>query len=257
MDRIFVSQTFREIWARVGADTVAAAVAKFLPDYQRRQKVTVRRATLRDGAQNIDAFFKLYHHRSGGWRFWLRKSKARVEFENYLTFQRLGVPAAEAIACGEERDAFGRLHRDFIVTRAVPDTQGLDGFFRANPQRGVRESISRELAEIVRRLHRAGFFYYDLVWRNILVSGGKNGAPKVVLIDCPRGGVSHFARRRKVLRDLASLDKTASQLCSRTERLRFLLAYLGKEQFDDEARALAGACVAYRRSRWPEDWRGK
>ena len=57
-------------------------------------------------------------------------------------------------------------------------------------------------------------------------------------------------------RDLASLDKTASQLCSRTERLRFFLHYLGKKKLTEKTRRMARDCLEYRRTRWPEDWRG-
>jgi hypothetical protein len=95
------------------------------------------------------------------------------------------------------------------------------------------------------------------VWRNILVSATANEGPHLFLIDCPSGGVARFGRGRKRLRDLGSLDKSAAQHCSRGERLRFLLNYLGKPRLDDEVRRFASECVEYRRQRWPEDWRGK
>ena len=254
MDRLFVHPRFAELWAATGAKTVAETAAKFFPDHEGGQKVTVHRITL-TGAKPVEAFIKLYQHRGDPWRFWMRRSKARCEFENYLTFERLGVSAADVIACGEERDALGRLRRDFIVTRAVPKCRGLADFFRDQPSWEQRRCVLADLAGIVRRLHTADFFYYDLVWRNLLVSE-EEGHAKVFLIDCPRGGVSRFGRQHRVLRDLASLDKVASQLCSRTERLRFLLLYLGKKLPDGEARALADACLEYRRKRWPEDWQG-
>ena len=114
--------------------------------------------------------------------------------------------------------------------------------------------LARQLAEILQRLHGANFFYYDLVWRNILVSRDKEGRARLFLIDCPRGGTTRFGRARKRLRDLASLDKSAVQFCSRSERLRFLLDYLGKSRSDDETRSLIRDCIEYRRLRWPEDW---
>ena len=257
MDRIFVNPKFERIWVQVGLNRFDEIVSRFLPNYRKRQKVTVRRVSIPDGHGSTDAFFKLYHHRPGGWRFWLRMSKARAEFENYMVFDRLGVTAAEAIACGEDRDAFGRLHRDFILTRAVPHGQTLEEFFKNRPAWAERRRIIEELATAVRRLHAANFFYCDLVWRNILVSRAANPGPRLFLIDCPSGGVARFGQGRKRLRDLASLDKSAALLCSRGERLRFLLSYLGKERFDDEARQLARECVDYRRARWPEDWPGK
>jgi tRNA A-37 threonylcarbamoyl transferase component Bud32 len=256
MDRLTVSPAFQAMWAKFGFSTVAEAVARFLPKYQQRRKVTVLPVALHEGAERIDAFFKLYHHREGGWRFWLRASKSQIEFRNYETFQRLGVPAAEPIAFCEERDLFGRLHRDFILTRAVTGAQGFDEFFRQHPSRRDREPLAIQLAEMLRRLHSAKFFYHDLVWRNILVSVEDGSAAKLFLIDCPRGGVSRLFTRRQLFRDLASLDKTASQLCSRTERLRFFLHYAGEEKLTNETRRMVRACLEYRRTRWPEDWRG-
>jgi len=257
MDRLFVNSAFARLWSRAGVKTVAAAVEKFLPDYGQRQKVTVRRIILGDGNERVDAFFKLYHHREGGWRFWLRRTKSRIEFENYLTFQRLGVPAAEPIACCEERDAFGRAHRDFVITRAVPNARGLDEFFRSRPTRALRQAVADQLADTLRKLHAANFFYYDLVWRNVLVSGSDAPSPKLFLIDCPRGGVRAWSTSRNVLRDLASLDKTAAQLCSRPERLRFFLRYSAEGRLSGATRTAIHACLEYRRKRWPEDWHGK
>ena len=257
MDRLIVSPGYQAAWGKFGLNTVAEAVAKLLPNYHERRKVTVQRVSLQDGEKTFEAFFKLYHHREGGWRFWLRASKSRIEFRNYETFQRLGVPAAEPIACCEERDVFGRLHRDFILTRAVPNAQGLDEFFRSHPARRDREPLALQLVEMLRRLHSAQFFYHDLVWRNILVSRTEGFAPKLFLIDCPRGGLTRLSTPRKVFRDLASLDKTASQLCSRAERLRFFLRYLGEKELTDEMRPVVRACLDYRRTRWPEDWHGK
>ena len=256
MERLLVDPRYAPAFAARGWSSFASVFAYFLPDYARRRKMTVQRVTVPTPAGDVDAFFKLYHLRASAWLFWMRAPKARREFQNYQTFARLGVPAAEPIACGEERGVWGQLLRAIIITRTVPEACELDDFFRSGPPRAQRDQISRELAEAVRRLHAAHFYYYDLVWRNILVSRAGDGV-KVYFIDCPRGGKAWFWRRRKLLRDLASLDKSASRLCSRPERLRFLLRYLEKSRPDAESRALARACLDYRRTRWPEDWQGR
>ena len=256
MERLLIDPKYAPAFAARGWRSFASVFAHFLPGYARQRKMTVQRVTVPTPDGGVDAFFKLYHLRASGWRFWMRASKARCEFQNYQTFARLGVPAAESIACGEERGRWGQLLRAFIITRTVPEACELDDFFQSGPPPAQRDQIRRELAEAVRRLHAARFYYYDLVWRNILVSRVGGGA-KLFLIDCPRGGTAWLGRGRKQLRDLASLDKSASRFCSRTERLRFLLGYLGKSRPDAESRALARACLHYRRTRWPEDWRGK
>ena len=256
MERLLVDPRYAPAFAARGWGSFASVFAHFLPDYARLRKMTVQRVTVPMPTGGVDAFFKLYHLRASAWLFWMRAPKARREFQNYQTFARLGVPAAEAIACGEERGAWGQLLRAFIITRTVPEACELDDFFQSGPPRAQRDQICRELAKAVRRLHTAHFYYHDLVWRNILVSR-VGGGSKVFLLDCPRGGMAWFGRGRKRLRDLASLDKSAVRLCSRPDRLRFLLRYLGKSRPDAESRALARACLHYRRTRWPEDWRGK
>lgn len=265
MQRLFVNPKYERVFADQGWNAFSGVFEHFFPNYARLKKMTVQRVTIPSRDGGIDAFFKLYHHRESGWSFWMRASKARREFDNYAAFERLGLPAADRMACGEERNVLGVLQRAFIITRAVPDAVELDEFFQHKPPSAERRGVLHELAGIVRGLHNAHFYYYDLVWRNILVSKPPPGMPAkegdagpcLFLIDCPRGGFAQFGRARKQLRDLASLDKTAAQLCSRTERLRFFLAYLGQRRLDDEARALIRACLEYRRTRWPEDWRGK
>ena len=265
MQRLFVNPKYEPVFAQQGWSTFGRVVEHFFPNYTRRTKVTVQRVAIPTGHGDIDAFFKLYQHHASRWRFWMRASKARREFDNYGIFERLGLPAANRMACGEERNAIGLLQRAFIVTRTVPNAIELGHFLENKPPGSERRKVLRELANIVCRLHGMHFYYHDLVARNILVSRAQTGMPSneadtdpcVFLIDCPRGGFARFGRDRKRLRDLASLDKTASQQCSRAERLRFLLRYAGKGRVDAEARALIQACIGYRRSRWPEDWRGK
>jgi len=256
MERLLVHPKYQPAFAALGWKNFASIVAHFLPESTRRGKVTVKPASISTSSGDVTVFFKLYEH-GGAWNFWLRASKARREFESYEIFARLSAPSAEPMACGEERDALGRVRRAFIITRAVPGACTLIDFFRAQPSRGERDLVLRELAGIVRRLHNENFFYHDLVWRNILVSRHGTGAPKIFLIDCPRGGFARFGSKRKQLRDLASLDKSASQFCTRSERLRFLQLYFGEQILSDKVRTLARACLDYRRTRWPEDWRGK
>lgn len=256
MDRLLVNPKYRPAWDAHGWQDVQSVVKHFLPDSEPRREVTVRRVTFSSNGVTSDAFFKLYDHGAGNLRFWMRASKALREFENYATLAQLGVPAAEAIACGEERGKSGRLKRAFIFTCAVPNACGLDQFIKTKPSRRERGQILGDLAKCLRRLHSASFFYYDLVWRNVLV--GRDGAGwRVFLIDCPRGRHATSNLERRQLRDLASLDKSAARFCTRAERLSFLLQYMGKSRLDDEARTLLGACLRYRRIRWPEDWRGK
>jgi tRNA A-37 threonylcarbamoyl transferase component Bud32 len=206
------------------------------------------------GDPPLEVFFKVYCP-SSRWRFWIRKSKARREAENMAALHRLRVPVADWIAWGEDRDGIRRLRRAFVLSTALSNVCRLDEFFKSRPAVSDRWAVIESLAMIVAQMHRAHFFYYDLHWRNILVQRTAGGAPQVYLVDCPRGQFAHFLVRRRRIRDLAVLDKTASELCTGSERLLFLESYLGPEATQDEVLELAHACLKYRRIRWPGAWR--
>src|SRR5882672_3848106 len=130
---------------------------------------------------------------------------------------------------GELRDVLGRLCRAFVITEAIPRSWTLPQFveeFCPNRETAesqeLRDGLCRQMATLVRRIHDAGFFHHDLVWRNILVTWTPPDAPKVWWIDCPRGGFSR--QRRRQIKDLASLGKMAAKHCSNAERLEFLKA---------------------------------
>ena len=147
----------------------------------------------------------------------------------------------------------GRLRSAFIITRAIPDATGLIEFMSqrcpaasgaANAQ--SRRAVLRQLAEMTRAIHQAGFFHNDLYWRNILVSLEKNRPPLVWWIDCPRGQFDRWSpwRRRRLLKDLAGLDKCGSRYCTRSERLDFAKTYLDKKSLDADIRFLVGRAEA-------------
>jgi hypothetical protein len=217
------------------------------------------------GAAPLAVFCKHYVYRRPAWKFVARRSKARCEYDNYAVFARLGIACAQRIACGESRDGLGRLRRAFILTRAIPDALTLPEFLARHcptrhtaAAREIRQALRRQLADMTRRAHRAGFFHHDLVWRNVLVTWQPPAPPRLWWIDCPRGRFDRWSpwRRRRQWKDLASLDKSAARLCSRGERLAFVQEYLGKKRLDPASRRLVRRTLAYRKVRWPEDWRG-
>jgi tRNA A-37 threonylcarbamoyl transferase component Bud32 len=211
----------------------------------------------------LDVFCKHYKFPRPNWRFLGRASKARCEFRNLQRLQRLGLRAADPVVCGSWRDHWGRLQGAFIATRSIPDALTLVEFWRSHcadlttaGSRALRSTLARQLAEITRRMHDAGFFHRDLYWRNVLVTRQPACDPVLWLIDCPRGHVHWLPlpglRRHHVVMDLASLDRWAHRLCTPTERLRFIRHYLGAEASASEVKALARRVQAYRLRRWRE-----
>ena len=218
----------------------------------------VRAVPLPD-APSGSLILKIYELPGKGWRFLGRHSKARREFTNAGILARLGLPIARPIAWGEQRDRWGRLRQAFVVTGFLPDALTLEDFIQRHcpaagrPESGrLRADLMRQVAGFVARMHAGGFCHRDLFVRNILVSWTAPDAPCLWFIDCPRGGRPALAgwRRQWRISDLASLDKGAAGLLRRSERVRFLLLYLGKTRLDAGARELIRAVQRYRRARW-------
>lgn len=257
-----IAAPYEAAWKALGVDSVQTASARFLPAPPPAKTTVIVQQTrmpLPDG-RLLDVFYKQYEFARPAWKFIGRPSKARCEFQNYATFARLNIRCAEPIACGEDRDALGRLRRAFIVTRAIPSAQTLVEFWseRRAPRR-ERIALIEQLARWTQRIHNESFFHHDLVWRNILANRDGKGSPQLWWIDCPRGSFNTWSplRSRKQLKDLASLDKSAAKFCTRTERLRFVKIYLDITRLTDAAKKLIRDELAYRKSRWPEDWHGR
>jgi hypothetical protein len=255
----------RQLFAELGLNSFES-VTRLVGGGQapNRTTVLVKPTTLAPpSGSRLPVFYKQYELNPASWAFIGRCSKACREFQNYAVFTRLGIACAERLACGEGRDWLGRLRRAFILTRAIPGAMTLTEFLAARcpnrsaePARRLRDALRRQLAAMVRTIHDAGFFHRDLFWRNILVTWQAPAEPRIWWIDCPRGQFNRWSpwRHRQRLKDLASLDKSASQHCTRGERLAFIRDYLGKSRPDATAKQLACETLAYRKRRWPEDW---
>ncbi len=160
------------------------------------------------------------------------KPRVKCEWENLLAFHSWGIPAAPLVGYGMERRR-GFFRRGALVTEELRDTVDLarmarDGDSRLSDRTWVAQ-VTQQIAQAARRLHAAGFAHNDLKWRNLLVDG--SASPTVYLIDCPRGRywwpVFLEYRRNK---DLQCLDHLAKDQLSRTQRLRFYLAYADRKR---------------------------
>lgn len=167
-------------------------------------------------------------------RRWLGRPRVQAEWENLQHFAAWGIPTATLVGWGLERQG-GSFRRGALITAELARTTDLnrmamDGDPRLADRRWVA-AVSRQLAEITRRMHARRFTHNDLKWRNLLVDDGAE--PRLYLIDCPAGEFwwGPFLRYR-IVKDLACLDKVAKYHLSRTQRLRFYLDYAGKARLD-------------------------
>lgn len=128
---------------------------------------------------------------------------------------------------------------EFAETRWRPPAEASD------LQRAQIARLTGELAAQVAVLHGRRFAHKDLKFRNLLICWPRGQQPgvtnlRLAWIDCPRGQrmlpgpwLEHWK-----ITDLADLDRNARPYTTRTQRLRFLRAYL---------RALGGEAAWSRR----------
>ena len=207
-------------------------------------------------------YFKLYRL-SRPWkviRSAFRKDPARRERDNLAWLRAHGFPAVEPVAWGCRRVA--RIVREcFIVTRAETGLETLralvaEARVSATPRTALREA-AKALGGVVRNLHDAGFFARDLYFRNILcpreaVLGKGGDHPSFTFLDFPNGSLlppGDSRREAAAVWDLVSLYADSRLHASRTDRLRFLLAYQRSRIVDRDLVRLIELHYAHRAKR--------
>jgi len=168
-----------------------------------------------------------------GLRRWLGRPRIQSEWLNLERFAAWGVPSVPVLARGLERRGLS-FARGAMITREVPGTRDMADLARkADPRlqdAAWVAAISTQLAQATRTLHAHHFAHNDLKWRNLLV----DEQTRLYLIDCPTGGFWFGPLlRRRIVKDLACLDKVAKYQLSRTQRMRFFLDYRGRTRLSE------------------------
>ena len=190
-------------------------------------------------------YVKRYWEAGKGLRRYLGRPRVKAEWQNLRQFQHWGIAVAPLVAWGLERQS-GAFHRGALITLEVANTTDMASMAKsADPRLADRawvRHISEQLAQATRTLHDHRFAHNDLKWRNLLV----DDQARLFLIDCPSGDFwwGPFLKRR-IVKDLACLDKVAKYQLSRTQRLRFLLLYLRRPKLLADDKALVRKIVAY------------
>jgi tRNA A-37 threonylcarbamoyl transferase component Bud32 len=175
--------------------------------------------------------------------------------------ERFGVPMPRLLAFGQRQVLPGWVE-SFLLTEVVAASVSLRGWLldqaRVHPDHleiCQRRRLVREVASLVRRVHGANCHWADSPTSAALPPGGiGNGLfivqhdpqqpPTVVLgrVDGLRS--RHRSSPRAVRKDLAALHQMFSRaLPSRTDELRFLLAYLGLRRLTPAAKDLASSVL--------------
>jgi heptose I phosphotransferase len=165
----------------------------------------------------------------------LRHSRAWWEFQQCQRLAAGYIPVPRPVGSAEAmRGPFEQ--RSVLLLEAAPG----DAFDRAwtaacrahaPVTRGLaRHDLAVRLAQLVAAFHQSGVCHRDLYLCHVFVDLDPEGLrpPTFTLIDLARTLRPRLRRLRWIVKDLAQLDSSARQIgATRTDRLRFLEAYLG------------------------------
>ena len=173
------------------------------------------------------------------------------EFANLQRYRSLGIPTLEPLYFALRR-AHGH-RRAILVTRELSGYVPLDHWLECRDASDLerrRELVAR-IAAVAARLHRHHLQHNCFYPKHIFI-GELDGRVDVRLIDLEKTKW-RLSRARAGLRDLDTLNRHAPAW-SRTDRLRFLLAYYRQDRVDARVRKRWQALAArmYNKRRDPK-----
>ncbi len=139
--------------------------------------------------------------------------------------RQAGLRVPEIVAVRATR-AWGPLYRFTVVVTEIGGASDLLSLAPILPPAQRHRAIG-EVAEAVRKMHEAGLYHGDLNIKNILIAGESD----VYLIDLDRAILRDARDTALDFRNLSRLNRSVEKWLggrvSRTDKLRFLLRYLG------------------------------
>lgn len=233
--------------------------AGLVEEVKRSPQRVVYRVRLPEGGIYIKQF--LVPGKRELFRQWLRRGKGRNEGRRAAELAGLGVPTIEPIALGEERRR-GFLFENYLISAEIPDALPLDRFLDErlaglppSAESRLRRELARSLGRLTARLHRAGLVHDDYHAGNVLARIGEGGRLELAMIDLDALRRRPRLGRAGRLANLSHLNHSFWLRSTRTERLRFLRAYL--DELGERAEWRGWAARIERRTRaWAERlWR--
>ncbi len=164
------------------------------------------------------------------------KSWGRKEWEVIHAFHEKGIPTLTAVAAGENVSLFHQ--ESFLITEELHGYQSLEMYLKtqfippmSKEKVTTKRALVKEVAEIARTMHGAGFNHRDFYCCHIFIKIEKDGKRQLKVLDLQRVDHRRFFRRRWIVKDLAALHFSApSDVITRTDRLRFLIHYMGSKE---------------------------
>ena len=195
--------------------------------------VTRLKLTGADGQEECFYLKRQSNYRIRSPRRPLGESTVAREFHNIELCTRHNVPTMEVAFFAERRE--GRELQAILLTRELEGYLPLDYWFErwAKLDYRLQQDLIRASAAIVARLHACGAVHNCLYPKHLFLKPLPDGMG-VRFIDLEKLRAHRFSPWGNK-RDLDALNRR-SEPPSRTQRLRFLLSYLGKDRVDNEVR---------------------
>ena len=168
------------------------------------------------------------NHQTRTWRHLLKGiPTARKEFDNIRRFERCGLASAAPVFFGQRRDHRGI--RAILITEFLEGYQSLETLLaqwarNPNPSETPKDAILRQAADLIARMHRAGFRHNCLYPKHLFVNTA-DVHPDIRLIDLEKAARTFWGDRR-MTRDLGAFFRRSPHW-SASDQARFLVDYFG------------------------------
>jgi UDP-glucose:(heptosyl)LPS alpha-1,3-glucosyltransferase len=213
-----------------------------IPVKQVRKERSTVKLMLNDTTGTVGAYLKRYHTSAiktvTDWLFHFSFPRTALhEWNTIRAFHRLGIPTMIHLAVGLPQGT-GLQKDSFLLTKEIEGIERLDHYLPRNYSPPLhtshikeKRSLLKELAQLVKRLHRLGFNHRDLYLCHILVKKEPPHTWKIYFADLHRVDYRKKVRLRWKVKDLAALNYSADRnTITRTDRLRFIKYYLGEQK---------------------------
>ncbi len=175
------------------------------------------------------------------WAWLRRRPLTSPELEQAATLFRLeryGVVTPRLLAVGQKTSRPGRTE-SLLLTEPVRGAVPFAAWLARTADRATRREVLAQAGAVLRRVHDAGHVFISESSAGDALHVRPARTARVVL-----GCVSGLRKMRRfrpadALRDLAALQRELGLTCSRSERLRLLLAYFGLPRLTPALQRLA------------------
>ena len=152
-------------------------------------------------------------------------SRPAREWRALRRLHELGVPAPEALVCGERR-VLGLTREAFLVTRALSLCCSLEELLKSGRMKEHWQDFSLQIVHILRAMHAGGLNHRDFYLGHLFLGADLK---TVHVLDLDRADCREHVPLRWRVKDLAALHfSTPTASVGTFARLRFLRRYLGE-----------------------------